>query len=668
MNIRSTPFIRKDYWSNYNDINQLNQRINEAENEISLVNARLTNDIENVSNNLNTYKNEIADTAISNNIIANTLNANYAKGHYANFDNIFTNNAYIENLTANNIYMDFKTILGAILVNATVENMAGTIEASTITDSTLVNASVENMHGTLHNSTITDSTLVNATIDGNGIFGEATINTANIINLYIDKSTAPVSSSAVLGYDADGKVIPVKSFPESADYLYTDEHGTAFAGVASEEVISSGSLITSYAVKNSLDIVNDSFNNVNDSLNNMNDSFSNRLNGIDNSFNDVNNNFANIGNSFNGINNYVNNGFNEVNNYINNCINNVSPGFTDMASLLNIMNTLIPASFSNANKYTLGDLGFSNVQRIEFVTPADTTGTNISTGPSNPVYLKFDATTNTLKYTSNALVINETMFRAFNADMGFMFSNCAQFNQNIFIPDGVTNMSDTFSNCLALNQNIQLPNSINYSAWGVFYNCQSLNQNILIPNSIKSMVSFFNNCRSLDQNILIPDGAINIAYMFSECDVFNQNILIPNSVKGMGNTFRWCANLNQNILIPNGVEMLDGTFSQCARLNQNILIPPSVKCIRGLFAFSFAMNQDIYIYSQNIKAGRDTGMANAFLSTNIGNIHLPTSVPKDTSNYMYNCLVNGNAGITFPAANIFNDLPVDIDHWPPENV
>ena len=49
MNIRSTPFIRKDYWSNYNDINQLNQRIDEVENEISLVNIRLSTDIENVS-------------------------------------------------------------------------------------------------------------------------------------------------------------------------------------------------------------------------------------------------------------------------------------------------------------------------------------------------------------------------------------------------------------------------------------------------------------------------------------------------------------------------------------------------------------------------------------------------------------------------------------------
>lgn len=80
------------------------------------------------------------------------------------------------------------------------------------------------------------------------------------------------------------------------------------------------------------------------------------------------------------------------------------------------------------------------------------------------------------------------------------------------------------------------------------------------------------------------------------------------------------------------------------------------------------MNQDVYIYSQNINAGIGKNMQGAFSSTNIRNVHIPTSVPKDTSNYMYNCLVNGNAGITFSPGNIFNDLPVDIDHWPPENV
>jgi hypothetical protein len=69
----------------------------------------------------------------------------------------------------------------------------------------------------------------------------------------------------------------------------------------------------------------------------------------------------------------------------------------------------------------------------------------------------------------------------------------------------------------------------------------------------------------------------------------------------------------------------------------------------------------VYIYSQNI-----TNFKNTFGNVNrIGNIHLPTSVPKSTSNYMYNSLVNGFTQYTFASENIINDVPVDIEQWPP---
>jgi hypothetical protein len=119
----------------------------------------------------------------------------------------------------------------------------------------------------------------------------------------------------------------------------------------------------------------------------------------------------------------------------------------------------------------------------------------------------------------------------------------------------------------------------------------------------------------------------------------NQNILIPNSVTNIFEAFYGCTSLNQNILIPNSITNIDNTFRGCTSLNQD----------------------DMYIYSQNI-----TNMTNAYNGVkHIGNIHIPTSVPKVTSNFIYNCLVNGNAGYTFAPGNIRNDLPVDIAQWPP---
>ena len=80
------------------------------------------------------------------------------------------------------------------------------------------------------------------------------------------------------------------------------------------------------------------------------------------------------------------------------------------------------------------------------------------------------------------------------------------------------------------------------------------------------------------------------------------------------------------------------------------------------FVFCTSLNQDdMYIYSQNV-----ANMQNTYKDVQrIGNIHIPTSVPKDVTNVMYNSLVNGYAGYTFAEENIINDLPVDIEQWPP---
>ena len=273
MNISSTPFIRNDYWPDYNDINQVNQRIDDVENEISLVNIRLSADIENVSNNLNSYAKDQADTSISNNIIVNNLNANYVEGRFANFDNTFTNNAYVENLTVNKPVFDI-TLNTPHLENTTSLN--GNFYTPNIIDAKISG----DVSGNLNNISIND----------------LLANNANVSNLYVNISPTPVQSSAVLGYDSEGKVIPIRAtfevgFPENADYLWTDEHGTAFSGVKATEIGEVENLITAYGVKNAIDVVNANFNNVDNSFNDVNNSFNNVNNRIETEMSNIAENF-----------------------------------------------------------------------------------------------------------------------------------------------------------------------------------------------------------------------------------------------------------------------------------------------------------------------------------------------------------------------------------------
>ena len=540
MNISSTPFIRNDYWPDYNDIDILNKRIDEAENETSLVNSRLTNDIENVSNNLNSYKNEMADTVITNNIIVNNLNANYAVGKYANFVNTNTDNAYIENLTVN------KPVFDITLNTPHIEN--ATSLGGNFYDANLINPSFE---GTIGLPNL-DSLNVNS----------LAVNTANVKELFVNTQPEPVTSSAVLGYDSEGRVIPVHAafdvgFPEDANYLFTDHAGTAFAGTAATEVGISSNLITAYAVKNAIDNVNDSLNIINNSLNDV-DSWMNTIE------NDVNNRFEEANNSFNAVNNTANN-----------LLDNVDYLKTALAPLLN----LTPANVSGwVNSDTpINIKGITSFVVAPFAAPV-TAGSAVGDGAK----LNVSGTTATLALPGFQWTM-DNMFRT--------FASCAVFNQNVQIPYGVTTMAQTFQACLNFNQNIQ------------------------IPNSVTTMTQTFAGDRNFDQNILIPNSVTKLYECFGSCSKLNQNILIPNSVTNMSNCFAMDSGLNQS---------------------------------------------DMYIYSQNVE-----NMNAAFWGCHINNIHIPTSVPKSTSNFMYNCLVNGDTLITFPASNIFNDLPVDIKQWPP---
>ena len=658
MNISSTPFIRNDYWPDYNDINQLNQRIDDVENEISLVNIHLSTDIENVSNNLNSYAKDQADTSISNNIIVNNLNANYAEGRFANFDNTFTNNAYVENLTVN------KPVFDITLNTPHLENTTS-------------------LDGNFYNANLIDAKLSGDTSgDLNNIsINDLLANNANVSNLYVNISPTPVQSSAVLGYDSEGRVIPIRAtfevgFPENADYLWTDEYGTAFSGVKATEIGEVENLITAYGVKNAIDTLNaevvDNFNLVNNNLNNIYQWQSSFENSVANNFSDVANNFNDVNNTLND----VANNFNEVNTNIensvstlNNTTNNISSSLDSLISILEpILKVTNVSGWINSTS-PLNIRAITEFRVAPFAAPT-IAGSDVGNGAK-------------LNLSGTVATLGLPGFHWTMENMVSTFDHCQNLNQNIQIPNGVVNMFGTFDHCTNLNQNIQIPNSV-VNMFGTFGFCFNLNQNILIPNSVVNMSNAFTQCFNLNQNIQISNSVTDMFGTFSYCSILNQNILIPNSVTDMSSTFDHCPNLNQNIqisnsvtdmsstfdhcislnqniLIPNSVVNMSKAFTQCFNLNQNILIPNSVVNMSNAFNQCFNLNQsDIYIYSQNLGT-----LQQAFSGCEINNVHIPTSVPKSTSNFIYKSLTNGVTGISFPAANIFNDLPVDIEQWPP---
>ena len=618
MNISSTPFIRNDYWPDYNDIDILNKRIDEAENETSLVNSRLTNDIENVSNNLNSYKNEMADAVITNNIIVNNLNANYAIGKYANFINTNTDNAYIENLTVN------KPVFDITLNTPHVEN-------------------ITSIGGNFY-----DANMFNVAID----------------NLIVNTQPEPVTSSAVLGYDSEGRVIPIHAafevgFPENANYLFTDQYGTAFPGTAETEVNASNNLITSNAVYNALANVN-------------------------NGFNDVNNSFNNVNNSFNNVNNTANNLLDNVD-YLKNIVeSSLLP-----ANITGWDSSTYPVIIQGITEFAVEPLSADyypitpESDRIRFNgSYYEKTGND---------YVKQDVTTyNTYnnivhvdwnsKYNRETILDMET-FKEIDvwktesgtlATSGYYLDVDAQLNSTYIVKllnitfDGqgqATNMTVT-GTLYKLPSNFQdsvsyyVKNNNNFEELKVNQGQCTFTTDPITDNNFyiyqKGADWSYPNTTGPEYSILAINNVYNTIYTASSFPLYTE--MGTTMTAYVGDKAKLSVSGTKAALALPGLYWtkanMDMAFYKCSSLNQKMIIQNSVTSMVSTFEGCSSFNQpDMLIYSQNI-----TNMTNAFKDCHINNVHIPASVPQDTSNFMYNCLVNGNTGITFSAANIFNDL------------
>ena len=631
MNISSTPFIRNDYWPDYNDIDILNKRIDEAENETSLVNSRLTNDIENVSNNLNSYKNEMADTVITNNIIVNNLNANYAVGKYANFANTNTDNAYIENLTVN------KPVFDITLNTPHVENI--TSIGGNFYDANLFNVAVENLSGVL----------------GNVEINNAVINTANVAELFVNTQPEPVTSSAVLGYDSEGRVIPIKAafevgFPENANYLYTDQYGTAFPGIAETEVNASDNLITSYAVYNALANVNNSFNAVNNTANNLLDNVDYLKNIVESSLLP-----ANITGWDSSAYPVIIQGITEF------AVEPLSADYYPISPEVDkayingdyykkenndyVKQTVKSYDLYKEGQQVLWDDNHKYLQTFHII-DTESGEVEVSTWKAN----------NTLATSGYYLSIDEKPDGTFIVKL----LNCTFING--VLQDNFTNLEalyklDTNSSFGSITWYIKNGNKLEQLINNtdiVFNTNPAGTPNFYLYQNIGSY-TYPNTVAAPETASLYTDSGSSIYKSFNIND-FPVYTEMETMTAYVGDKAKLSVSGAKATLALPGLYWtkanMDMAFYKCSSFNQKMIIQNSVTSMVSTFEGCSSFNQpDMLIYSQNI-----TSMTNAFKDCHINNVHIPISVPKSTSNFMYNCLVNGNTGITFPAANIFNDL------------
>ena len=210
-----------------------------------------------------------------------------------------------------------------------------------------------------------------------------------------------------------------------------------------------------------------------------------------------------------------------------------------------------------------------------------------------------------------------------------MFENCSNYssplnlsnlkfgssmfsNVNINFPVGTLNNlavgEEMFHNS-NFNQTLNLSNL--YQGTGMFSFCHEFNSPIGNLDNLVSGCQMFYECESFDQPIgTLPKLYGNCSYMFANCRNFNQPLGVIGSTSGyfkLTNFLENCQSYNQDMYFGKFAARLDGMFSGCPLMEQR-------------------------------------------------NIHIPSTIAiGDTSDPLYNQLVNGDAGIDF-TGRIFNDV------------
>ena len=596
----SNPFLRNDYYPSQNDIDDLNTRINEVQSDVDLLAISVNEKTEAVNGRLNNLQNDYNESFETEALKANTASLNVLNVNVqATINDLNAENTYIENLIVNKPVQDI-SLRTPHLENTTSLN--GNFYAPNILGGVFDNIQIENMQNFKAVSIEADEIKAN-TVD---------LNVLNVANVKVDEviTANTVNLNAVTANIANLNVL-------NAMNIEADE-------------VTANTVNLNAVTANTIDL--------------------NILNAVNIEAGEVKANIADFNEATANIANL------KDLNATNAKVDKVTANTID----LNVLNAVsIEAEEVKANKL-IGDFFSAEPISSSAVVGYDENGQLIPirasydvSFPQSADYLKTDAQGVARKGTSESAVVQSTNLIQAGAVQNMYDAVNANFNN---VSDSFSTVNSHFNNVESNINNVESSvKAINDFIFNGIYLPEygSFNSRSPVQYTSVKTVELYGDAQG---GTAIPGGGGMIKFDNSTNTVtFGFSGAACKGIVNASLMFYGCAGLRQNILIPSSVVNARSMFAACSALNQNILIPKSVVNAQRMFFGCSILNQDIYIYSQvlNDMDGMFTGT-----KVNKHNVHIPISVPKDTSNYIYNSLVNGYTGITFAPENIINDLPV----------
>ena len=344
-----------------------------------------------------------------------------------------------------------------------------------------------------------------------------------------------------------------------------------------------------------------------------------------------------------------------------------------------VRNAAIYLTIPNGNMYVHG---------LKFTTGTEVTSNgyyidlNVNSIPISTMFttnskLEFttDPVTNNFNSNFNIGVMNITSLGNVwenTAPVGFQ-SNTASILTNAKVLY-ISNASSMYRNCSNLEDTFICNNSLIINApsgydpmkycesmSNTFYNCQNFNSRVRIGQNVITTSGMLSDCSNFNQPITIPSNVLQMRDMFNGCVLFNSPVTfgVNSKVQDMYETFKECSNFNQPITIPNNVSNTVYMFYGCSNFNQPITIPSSVFNAGYMFYGCSNFNSPVVIKNGSLGGGAyslyNMFLACPTLAASDVPIHISRSITiGNTSNYIYNALVNNYTGINW-TGRILND-------------
>lgn len=290
--------------------------------------------------------------------------------------------------------------------------------------------------------------------------------------------------------------------------------------------------------------------------------------------------------------------------------------------------------------------------------------------------------------TSDAVYLGMNVERLFVMNAAYAFNNCRNLRTfyNSSTPVSVTVILNYITlgkkNCMHLCQNCNnltgspLCSDNVVSANSMYYNCENLTGSPICGANVADAGLMYFSCHNLTGSPVCGSNVVTATSMYSGCRNLTGSPVCGDRVFKAGAMYLNCRNLTGSPVCGDNVTLANSMYLNCINLTGSPVCGANVNNTAYMYmnctnltgspvcganvidASMMYMNctnltGDAYIYSAKLRYMD----AMFFNCSNLSNkVHISHLVPKDTSNYIYNSLVNGYASIDVAPENIYNDL------------